>query len=101
MGTGAFAHARTPYPGGRFFTVYTIEEQFPLILPVHAIVFAEAGNVWNRFSDIQAFELRKSAGFGLRVELPVLGNVGFDYAYGFDKDRPGWKGHFLLGAALF
>jgi hypothetical protein len=35
------------------------------------------------------------------VELPVLGNVGFDYAYGFDKDRPGWKGHFLLGAALF
>jgi len=99
--TAAFARARTPYPGGRFFTVFTLEEQFPLVHPVHAAVFAEAGNVWNRFSDIQPFVLRKSVGFGLRVELPVLGNVGFDYAYGFDKDRPGWKGHFLLGAALF
>jgi outer membrane protein insertion porin family len=101
VSTAAFARARTPYPGGRFFTVYTLEEQFPLVHPVHMIVFAEAGNVWNRFADIQPLELRKSAGFGLRVELPVLGNVGFDYAYGFDKDRPGWKGHFLLGAALF
>ena len=99
--TAAFARARTPYPGGRFFTVFTLEEQFPLVHPVHMAVFAEAGNVWNRFSDIQPFVLRKSVGFGLRVELPVLGNVGFDYAYGFDKDRPGWKGHFLLGAALF
>ncbi|MEP7027934.1 MAG: outer membrane protein assembly factor BamA [Candidatus Eisenbacteria bacterium] len=97
----SFARSRTPYPGGRFFSVLTIEEQFPIVNPVHAILFVEAGNVWNRFSDIRPFDMRKSAGFGFRVEIPVLGNVGFDYAYGFDKDRPGWKGHFLLGAALF
>jgi outer membrane protein insertion porin family len=98
---GSFTRERTPYPGGRFFTVVTVEEQFPVVHPVHGVLFAEAGNVWNRFSDIRPFDLRKSVGFGLRVEIPVLGNVGFDYAYGFDKDRPGWRGHFLLGAALF
>ena len=81
--------------------ILTLEEQFPLVHPVHAVVFAEAGNVWNRLGDVQVFKLRKSAGFGVRVEIPVLGNVGFDYAYGFDRDVPGWKGHFLLGAALF
>ncbi len=99
--SASFAKDRTPYPGGRFFTVFTVEEQFLIVNPVHGILFAEAGNVWNRFSDIAPFDLRKSAGLGFRVEIPVLGNVGFDYAYGFDKDHPGWKGHFLLGAALF
>jgi hypothetical protein len=33
--------------------------------------------------------------------VPILGNVGFDYAYGFDRRRPGWKGHFLLGSFNF
>jgi outer membrane protein insertion porin family len=98
---GSFTRLRTPYPGGRYMGILTLEEQFPLVHPVHAVVFAEAGNVWNRLGDVQPFKLRKSAGIGVRVEIPVLGNVGFDWAYGFDRDVPAWKGHFLLGAALF
>src|SRR5262249_6097260 len=98
---GSFSRVRTPYPGGRFMGIVTLEEQFPVVNPVHGVLFAEAGNVWNRLSDVRPLDLRRSIGFGLRVEIPVLGNVGFDYAYGFDKDRPSWHGHFLLGAALF
>jgi outer membrane protein insertion porin family len=101
VGPGSFTRVPTPYPGGRFMGILTREEQFLLLNPVHAVLFAEAGNVWNRFSDVRPLDLRRSVGIGVRVEIPVLGNVGFDYAYGFDKAQPGWKGHFLLGAALF
>ena len=58
-------------------------------------------NTWNRVGDVQPFEAYKSAGVGVRVEVPILGNVGFDWAYGFDRLVPGWKGHFLFGAMFF
>ena len=96
-----FTRAATPYPGGRVFSILTVEQQFPIVHPVHALLFAEAGNSWNRMGDVRPFDVYKSAGFGVRVEVPILGNVGFDYAYGFDRAKPGWKGHFLFGAMAF
>ncbi|MEO6463281.1 MAG: outer membrane protein assembly factor BamA, partial [Candidatus Eisenbacteria bacterium] len=96
-----FGRNPTPYPGGRVFTILTLEQQFLVVNPVHAILFAEAGNTWNRLSDVRPFDVYKSAGAGVRVEVPILGNVGFDYAYGFDRREPGWKGHFLFGAFFF
>jgi outer membrane protein insertion porin family len=98
---GGFTRDPVPYPGGRYFGILTLEEQFLIVSPVHGVIFAEGGNVWNRLPDVQPFDLRKSAGVGVRLEIPVLGNVGFDYAYGFDKAHPGWHGHFLLGAQFF
>lgn len=98
---GNFGTGRTPYPGGRVFSILTLEQQFLIVNPVHGIVFGEAGNTWNRPGDMRPFDLYKSAGVGLRVEVPILGNVGFDYGYGFDRDVPGWKGHFLFGAFFF
>ena len=98
---GNFGRSPTPYPGGRVFSIATFEQQFLVVHPVHALVFAEAGNTWNRLGDVRPFDLKKSAGVGVRVEVPILGNVGFDYAYGFDRITPGWKGHFLFGAFFF
>ena len=90
------------YPGGRFFTTYTVEEQFPVVHPLHAVVFFDAGNTWDLFHDIQPLDLKMGAGIGFRLEIPLLGNIGFDYAYGFNRDDgPHFKGHFLLGNVNF
>jgi outer membrane protein insertion porin family len=102
---GNFGRDPTPYPGGRVFSIITLEQQFPIVNPVRGLLFAEAGDTWNRMGDVRPYDMYKSAGIGLRVEVPILGNVGFDYAYGFDRDKagdsPGWKGHFLFGNFFF
>ncbi len=101
VGLGSFSRQPVPYPGGTVFTALTLEQQFPVASTVHGVLFFDAADVWNRFGDIRLFDARKSAGFGMRVEIPILGNVGFDYAYGFDRPDPRWKGHFLLGSFNF
>ena len=86
------------YPGGRFFTSYTMEQQFPIVHPLHGVVFADAGNTWDQWEEIQPFKLKIGAGIGFRIEIPLLGNIGFDYGYGFNRDdSPRAVGHFLLG----
>ena len=90
------------YPGGRFFATYTVEEQFPIVHPLHAVVFFDAGNTWDLFREIRPLDLKLGAGIGFRLEIPLLGNVGFDFGYGFNRDDgPRAKGHFLLGNVNF
>jgi outer membrane protein insertion porin family len=90
------------YPGGRLFTTFTFEQQFAIAHPLHGVLFLDAGNTWDQFNEYRPLDLRLGAGVGLRLEIPLLGNVGFDYGYGFDRDdRPRWVGHFLIGQALF
>jgi len=93
---------RVRYQGGRFFTTYTLEQQFPIVNPLHGVVFFDAGNVWDLGREVQPFKLKTSAGIGIRLEIPLLGNIGFDYGYGFQRDD-GAKavGHFLLGNVNF
>ena len=47
--------------------------------------FAEAGNVWKQAYQFSPFNLKPSAGMGLRLQLPMFGTIGFDYGIGFDK----------------
>ena len=93
------------YPGGRFFTTYTIEQQFPIVHPLHGVIFFDAGNTWDVLSKVRPFDLRMGAGVGVRFEIPLLGNIGFDYGYGFNRpavgDSPRWVAHFLIGQATF
>lgn len=95
------ATAIVRYPGGRYASVYTLEQQFPIAHPLHGVLFLDAGNVWDLWSDISPLNLLVGAGAGFRLEIPLLGNIGFDYGYGFNRDelldRPRWAGHFLLG----
>ena len=89
---------RVRYPGGRYLTAYTLEQQFTVVNPLHAVIFFDAGNTWDLGREVQPFRLKTSAGVGFRIEIPLLGNIGFDYGYGFNRDdRAKWVGHFLLG----
>jgi outer membrane protein insertion porin family len=92
----------TRYPGGRYMGLITIEQQFPIAHPLHGVFFFDAGNVWDLRQEIKPFDLKVGAGLGFRMEIPLLGNIGFDYGYGFHRDdRPKWTGHFMLGNVNF
>jgi outer membrane protein insertion porin family len=90
---------------------YTMELRYPISLNPQATIFilgfAEAGNTWAKYKDFNPFQVKRSAGVGLRVFLPMFGLLGLDYGWGFDNipGNPGsgnGKGqfHFTLGAAL-
>ncbi len=75
--------------GAAAFDKFTVELRYPLSLnpnaTIYVLAFAEGGNSWLRFKDINPFDLRRSTGLGLRVFLPMFGTLGFDYGIGFDK----------------
>jgi outer membrane protein insertion porin family len=82
--------------GGTTFAKYTAELRFPVSLnpssTIYAHAFVQGGNVWQSIKDFRPFDLRRSAGLGLRVFLPMFGTLGFDYGIGFDKpDKKGGK----------
>lgn len=84
--------------GGRFFSIFNTEILYPLTPAVHLLTFLDMGDVWNSFSQTDLADLRKGAGFGIRVEVPMMGNIGFDYGYGFDRTGgPAWEPHFTIG----
>ena len=86
------------YPGGKTMLTLTSELQFPIADPLHGLLFFEAGNTWNSTRDLDLGDLRKSIGFGVRLEVPALGRVGFDLGYGLDReDGARWEPHFQLG----
>lgn len=89
---------------GYAYGKFTFELHFPFLLQpsttIYAIAFAEAGNCWTSVSDFSPFNLKRSAGVGARVYLSILGFLGIDWAYGFDKvwgTRGGSQIHFVLG----
>jgi outer membrane protein insertion porin family len=51
---------------------------------IFLLAFAEGGNTWNNFSQYNPFNIRRSAGIGTRIFLPIFGLLGLDYGYGFD-----------------
>jgi outer membrane protein insertion porin family len=93
------------YPGGRYMSVLTGELQFPIVDPVHGLLLGDFGGTWNQLTDFRWDTLHKSLGFGIRLEVPLLGLIGFDYAYGFDRldhrtgryDQAGWQPHIQFG----
>ena len=91
--------------GGKAMLKYTTELRIP-IAPnptIFALAFAEAGEVWPSFRYADPFDMRRSAGIGARVFMPMIGIIGFDYGYGFDQvdsygnPDPQWKWHFVFG----
>jgi len=89
--------------GGAIFNKFTAELRYPITLNPNATIFllgfVEAGNCWLDKREYSPFKLYKSAGFGVRVFLPMFGLLGFDWGYGFDEvpGVPGAnKGHFHI-----
>jgi len=84
--------------GGRFYTIMSTEILYPMTDAVQLLGFVDQGDTWNSFRETDFTNLRKGAGFGIRVEVPMMGTIGFDYGYGFDRvDGPGWEPHFNFG----
>ena len=95
--------------GGDIFTKYTLELRYPLSLnpqaTIYALGFLEAGNCWLGFKNFDPFDVKRSAGLGVRIYLPMFGLLGLDWGYGFD-DVYGTTGsnhsqfHFSIGGSI-
>ncbi len=93
--------------GDMLINKYTVELRFPVSLnpaaTIYALGFAEAGNTWQDYSKYSPFDMKKSAGVGVRIFLSAFGLFGLDYGWGFDGINSGQKVpgsgqfHFTLG----
>ncbi len=89
---------------GYAYTRFGLELHFPLMLQasttIYALAFVEGGNAWTSVKDFNPFEMKRSAGAGVRIFLPMVGMMGIDWAYGFDRaygEKGGSHFHFILG----
>ena len=96
----------TPYSSlGYAYDRFTLELRYPLMLgntTIYGLTFLEGGNAWYDTKKFNPFDMKRSAGVGVRIFLPMVGLMGIDWAYGFDKAlSTGTKGgsqfHFILG----
>jgi outer membrane protein insertion porin family len=101
---GEGGNAMVPY--GYAYSRLSMELRYPLILEpsstIYGLIFAEAGNAWGAIRDFHPFDLKRSAGAGVRIFLPMIGLMGIDWAYGFDTpfgrpEKGGSHFHFILG----
>ncbi len=97
---GAF----TPRSDGYAYDRFVVELHFPLMLSqsatIYPLVFIEGGNAWTDLKDFNPFDIKRSAGVGARIFLPMIGMMGIDWGYGFDKvygEKGGSNFHFVLG----
>lgn len=95
--------------GGDMYTKYTMELRYPLSLnpqaTIYALTFLEAGNCWLGFKDFNPFDVKRSAGLGVRIYLPMFGLLGLDWGYGFDDvygttGNNGSQFHFSIGGSI-
>ncbi|MDE6688955.1 MAG: outer membrane protein assembly factor BamA, partial [Prevotella sp.] len=100
--TGSRYSAYDAYAYDRF----TLELRYPFMLgntTIYGLGFLEAGNAWAKAKNFNPFDMKRSAGVGVRIFLPMVGLMGIDWAYGFDKvyhsvwKKGGGQFHFILG----
>ncbi len=92
---------------GNLYSKLTLELRYPVSLnpqaTIYGLAFVEAGRAWYELKDFNPFRLKRSAGFGLRANLPMFGLLGIDWAYGFDQpvygtdQDAGSQFHFVIG----
>ena len=97
----------TPYGyEGYAYSRMTLELRYPVMLEastqIYALAFAEGGNAWTDVKKFNPFNMKRSAGVGVRIFLPMIGLMGIDWGYGFDKvfgrsDSGGSQFHFIIG----
>ena len=90
---------------------FTLELRYPFMLgntTIYGLGFLEGGNAWARVKDFNPFKMKRSAGLGVRIFLPMVGLMGIDWAYGFDyvttsqagaRSKGGSNFHFILGSS--
>lgn len=104
--TGGGRDEITPLGGGSIYNKFTFELRYPITMgqqaKIFALTFLEGGNTWANNKEYKPFELKRSAGVGVRIFMSAFGMLGFDFGYGFDpnlngSEPSGWQTHFILG----
>jgi outer membrane protein insertion porin family len=92
--------------GGALYNKFTLELRYLITenpsAQIFALSFLEAGNNFDTFENYEPFNLKRSAGAGVRIFMPMFGLLGVDFGYGFDPvpgrtDPSGWQTHFIIG----
>ncbi|MCB0454073.1 MAG: outer membrane protein assembly factor BamA [Aequorivita sp.] len=92
--------------GNTIYDKFSLEVRYPVTLAqmasIYVLGFAEGGASFDGFKDYNPFELKRSAGAGLRIFMPAFGLLGIDFGYGFDPvlggtEPNGWQTHFIIG----
>ena len=91
-----------PTYSGNVYDKFTVELRYPVVLQpsstIFALLFLEGGNCWADIRDFNPFQIKRSAGVGVRVYLPMVGLLGVDWGYGFDDATNGKSQfHFVIG----
>lgn len=105
--TAAYQAGTSSYYNAYAYDRFTLELRYPIVLgntTVYGLGFLEGGNAWVDTKKFNPFDMKRSAGVGLRIFLPMVGLMGLDWAYGFDKvisggtyKKGGSQIHFILG----
>ena len=92
--------------GDPIYNKFSLELRHPITLgqqaKIYALAFVEGGNSFATFRDFDPFNLKRSAGLGVRLFMPAFGLLGIDFAHGFDPlpgstVKNGWETHFIIG----
>lgn len=97
----AYSSSSSAY-AGNVYDKFTVELRYPVILQpqstIFVLAFLEGGNCWSAINKFNPFQIKRSAGVGVRVYLPVVGLLGVDWGYGFDDSTYGKSQfHFVIG----
>lgn len=88
---------------GNVYDKFTVELRYPVIMQtssqIFALIFMEGGNCWSDIRNFNPFQIKRSAGVGVRIFLPMIGLLGIDWGYGFDNPEPSQRSqfHFIIG----
>ncbi|HMR15787.1 MAG TPA: outer membrane protein assembly factor BamA [Mariniflexile sp.] len=92
--------------GGTIYNKFSLELRYPITLKasakIYGLSFLEGGASYNNFRDYNPFDIKRSAGLGIRIFMPAFGLLGIDFGYGFDPlstetKAHGWETHFIIG----
>ncbi len=92
--------------GNTIFNKFSLELRYPITLKqmasIYALTFVEGGATYDGFKDYNPFQIKRSAGAGIRIFMPAFGLLGIDFGYGFDPipgtfEASGWQTHFIIG----
>ncbi|TYB73977.1 BamA/TamA family outer membrane protein [Bizionia saleffrena] len=92
--------------GGAIYNKFSLELRYPITLKqsakIYALSFIEAGGSYDSFRNYSPFDVKRSAGFGVRIFMPAFGLLGIDFGHGFDNipgqtQKHGWETHFIIG----
>lgn len=82
--------------GGSALLINNLELKLKLSPSLAFLAFYDAGNAFESYKDVNLHNLYRGVGVGVRIEIPMMGILGFDMGYGLDREQPGFEPHFQI-----